>query len=69
MWTRSAGFVLVFRVVFLGQDEQPTICSHTESSRLLHQRLEVLAAALHQLEMLRSNAANAPRAVEVRRQS
>ena len=49
----------VARVVFLGEPEPEPAISHNsfDLSRLLLHRLEVLAAALHQLERLRSNAA------------
>jgi hypothetical protein len=62
MWAKSAVVVFVARVVFLGEtgSDQPTICSDIELSRLLLHRLEVLAAAMRQVEILRRTAANAP---------
>ena len=59
MWAKS-GLLFTARVVFLGQisETDPTFCfDASDLRRLLLHRLEVLAAALHQLERLRSNAA------------
>ena len=62
MWAKSAGVLFVARVVFPGENkrEQPTICSHTEVSRLLHYRLAVIEAALLKLIQIKSGAAAAP---------
>jgi hypothetical protein len=62
MGAQSEKFLFVARVVLLGEtgSDQPTICSDLEISRLLLHRLEVLAAAMRQVEILRSTAANAP---------
>jgi hypothetical protein len=61
MWAKSASIVLVARVVFLADSDQPTIRSHTEVSRLLHYRLEVIEAALLKLVDLQSRAATPPK--------
>ena len=45
-------------VVFPGGPDKPTICSHTESSRLLLHRLKVLRAAMQRLAEFRSEAAH-----------
>lgn len=50
--------MFVARMVFPGMPDQPTICSHTESSRLLLHRLEALRAATQRLAELRSGAAH-----------
>ena len=63
MWAKSAGVVFVARVVFLDDRDQPTIRSHTEVSRLLHYRLEVIEAALLKLVELQSRAATTPPAL------
>lgn len=61
MWAQ-AGNLFTARVVYLGDNgsEQPTICSHSELRRLLHRRLEVLAAALRELKRLAASQPNAP---------
>jgi hypothetical protein len=59
MWATSASLLFVARVVFPGEPDQPTICSHIEVSRLLHRRLEVLEAALRELGRTQRNAADA----------
>jgi hypothetical protein len=63
MWAKSAGVLFVARVVFPGENKggQPTICSHTEVSRLLHYRLGVIEAALLKLIQIKSGAAASPR--------
>ena len=48
------------RAVFPDGSGQPTICSHKETSRLLHYRLEVIEAALLTLAELQSRAATTP---------
>lgn len=53
--------MLVARVVFLDDSDQPTIRSYTEVSRLLHYRLEVIEAALLKLAELQSKAATTPK--------
>jgi hypothetical protein len=55
--------MFVTRTVILGEREAPTICTHTEVSRLLHRRLEVIEAALLKLSDLQSRAATTPEAV------
>lgn len=52
--------LFVSRTVFPGDTDQPTICSHTEVSRLLHYRLKVIEAALLTLISLQSKAATSP---------
>ena len=47
-------------VVIPGDKDQPTICSHSDVSRLLHYRLEVIEAALQSLIMLTGIAAATP---------
>ena len=62
MWAKSA-VSIVARVVFLGEtpETDPAICFDTSDlRRLLLHRLEVLEAALHELESLQSSAATAP---------
>ena len=54
--------MFVAHVMFLGENksELPTICSHSDVSRLLHNRLEVIEAALLKLIELQSGAATTP---------
>ena len=62
MWAKSGG-LFTARVVFLGEtpETDPAICFDTSDlRRLLLHRLEVLEAALHQLESLQSGAAKEP---------
>jgi hypothetical protein len=61
MRAKSASVVLVARVVFLDESDQPTIRSYTDVSRLLHYRLEVIEAALLKLVDLQSRAATPPK--------
>jgi hypothetical protein len=62
MGAKSARLLFVARVIFLGEtgSDQPTICSDIELSRLLLHRLEVLRAAMRQVEILRRAAASTP---------